>query len=48
MQGGINHGYHVGGVFWVISFRIFVVIVLCFVVAIFDLVHDMEAIFHLP
>ena len=29
-------------------FRIFEIIIFCFGVAICDLVHDMEAIFHLP
>ena len=29
-------------------FRIFEIITLCFVVAVFDLVHTMKAIYHLP
>ena len=32
----------------VIFFGIFESIVYCFVVAIYDLVHDVEAIFHIP
>ena len=31
----------------VIFFRIFEIIIFCFVVAIYDLVHDVETIFHL-
>ena len=36
-------GYNIGWFMW--SFRIFELLFFCFVVAIFDLVHDVEAIF---
>ena len=41
-------GYSVGWFYDHLFFRIFEIICFCFVVAIFDLVHDVETIFHLP
>ena len=35
-------------VFWVSLFNLFKIISICFVVAIFDIVHDVDAIFPLP
>ena len=40
-------GYNVGWFEWSI-FRIFNIIIFCFAVAMCDLVHDVEAIFHIP